>query len=106
MGHSEQAKKQKKKKQKKLCQENKKKREIFWYSQRRDAKLVNRSVKDTRNGGEENVKPEQTKQIYARCSGTVMVKSAHCGVVVSHCIHRLECRALKAPWSQTHTAWE
>lgn len=73
---------------------------------RGNAKPVNHSVQYTRNVGEGNSKLEQTKQIYARCSGTVMVKSADCSVVVSHYIHQLECRTLKAPRSQSHTASE
>lgn len=67
---------------------------------------MNHSVKETRNVGERNSKLEQTKQIYARCSGTVMGKSADCSVVVSHHIHQLECSTLKAPRSQTHVALE
>lgn len=68
---------------------------------------MNHSVKETQIVGERNCKLEQTKQIYALCSGTTMVKSADCSVVVSHYdIHQVECRTLKAPRSQTHTASE
>lgn len=53
--------------------------------------------------GERNIKLEQTTLIYALCSGTGMVKIVDCSVVVSHYIHQLECRTLKAPRAQTHT---
>lgn len=91
-----------KKKKKNSC--TRKYSDILW---REDPKLVNHGVKETQIcGRKRNCKLEQTKQIYALCSGTVMVKSADCSVVVSHYIHQLECRTLKAPRFQTHTALE
>lgn len=69
---------------------------------RGNSKLVNHSVKETRNVEKQNCKLEQTEQIHARCSGTVILKCAECSSESLYTPVRVQ----KASRSQTHAVLE